>query len=110
METTEAAVLAVEAAGADLVELGIPFSDPIADGPVIQKAGERALAFGIGLAQVLQMVRDFRSRDTATPIGPGCKLCEREACPQRAFPMIGRPALAEPGRSSFAPYSSESLP
>ncbi len=56
------------AAGADVIELGVPFSDPSADGPVIQKAGERALAFGIGLAQVLQMVRDFRSRDTATPI------------------------------------------
>lgn len=56
------------AAGADVIELGVPFSDPSADGPVIQKASERALAFGIGLAQVLQMVRDFRSRDTATPI------------------------------------------
>lgn len=56
------------AAGADVIELGVPFSDPSADGPVIQKAGERALAFGIGLAQVLQMVRDFRSRDAATPI------------------------------------------
>lgn len=56
------------AAGADVIELGVPFSDPSADGPVIQKAGERALAFGIGLVQVLQMVRDFRSRDANTPI------------------------------------------
>lgn len=59
---------AMVAAGADVIELGVPFSDPSADGPVIQKAGERALALGIGLAQVLHMVRDFRSRDRGTPI------------------------------------------
>jgi len=59
---------AMVAAGADVIELGVPFSDPMADGPVIQRAGERALAAGIGLAQVLQMVRDFRARDTATPV------------------------------------------
>ena len=45
------------AAGADIIELGVPFSDPMADGPVIQKAGERALARGIGMTQVLAMVR-----------------------------------------------------
>ncbi len=56
------------AAGADVIELGVPFSDPMADGPVIQKAGERALAMGVGMAQVLQMVRVFRERDTATPM------------------------------------------
>lgn len=55
-------------AGADIIELGVPFSDPSADGPVIQQAGEKALAFGIGLAQVLAMVRDFRTRDTTTPV------------------------------------------
>lgn len=55
-------------AGADIIELGVPFSDPSADGPVIQLAGEKALAFGIGLAQVLQMVRDFRTTNTATPV------------------------------------------
>ena len=55
-------------AGADIIELGVPFSDPSADGPVIQLAGEKALAFGIGLAQVLAMVRDFRTRDTTTPV------------------------------------------
>ncbi|MEN9886791.1 MAG: hypothetical protein RL758_1369, partial [Pseudomonadota bacterium] len=43
---------AMVAAGADIIELGIPFSDPMADGPVIQKAGERALALGIGMTQV----------------------------------------------------------
>jgi tryptophan synthase alpha chain len=54
--------------GCDVIELGVPFSDPMADGPVIQKAGERALAFGIGLAQVLDMVKTFRQRDGATPV------------------------------------------
>ncbi len=56
------------AAGADVIELGVPFSDPMADGPVIQKAGEKALSMGIGTAQVLEMVRQFRERDTATPV------------------------------------------
>jgi tryptophan synthase alpha chain len=56
------------AAGADVIELGVPFSDPSADGPVIQKAGDKALAFGIGLTQVLQMVRDFRQTNQQTPI------------------------------------------
>jgi tryptophan synthase alpha chain len=59
---------AMVAAGSDVIELGVPFSDPMADGPVIQKAGEKALAFGIGLAQVLAMVKAFRQRDTATPV------------------------------------------
>jgi tryptophan synthase alpha chain len=56
------------AAGADIIELGVPFSDPMADGPVIQKAGEKALTFGIGMLQVLQMVRDFRAKDGKTPV------------------------------------------
>ncbi len=55
-------------AGADVIELGIPFSDPSADGPVIQKAGEKALALGIGLARVLDMVATFRTQDTTTPV------------------------------------------
>ena len=56
------------AAGADILELGVPFSDPSADGAVIQKAGDRALAAGIGLVQVLDMVRTFRRQDTTTPV------------------------------------------
>jgi tryptophan synthase alpha chain len=56
------------AAGADLVELGVPFSDPIADGPVIQRATERALAAGVRLRDVLDMVRAFRAEDSATPV------------------------------------------
>jgi tryptophan synthase alpha chain len=55
-------------AGADILELGVPFSDPMADGPVIQRAGERALKHGVGLTDVLGLVRDFRKEDTATPI------------------------------------------
>ncbi|MES2243074.1 MAG: tryptophan synthase subunit alpha [Pseudomonadota bacterium] len=56
------------AGGADVIELGVPFSDPSADGPVIQKAGDQALAMGIGLAQVLEMVRVFRQKDSSTPV------------------------------------------
>lgn len=56
------------AGGADVIELGVPFSDPSADGPVIQKAGDQALAMGIGLAQVLEMVRLFRQKDSKTPV------------------------------------------
>jgi tryptophan synthase alpha chain len=59
---------AMVAGGADVIELGVPFSDPSADGPVIQKAGDKALAFGIGLVQVLAMVREFRKTDTTTPV------------------------------------------
>ena len=54
--------------GADISELGVPFSDPMADDPVIQKAGERALARGIGATQVLEMVRSFRERNGTTPV------------------------------------------
>jgi tryptophan synthase alpha chain len=56
------------AAGADVIELGVPFSDPSADGPVIQAAGDRALAAGIGLRQVLEMVRSFRQKNSTTPV------------------------------------------
>ena len=59
---------AMVAGGADVIELGVPFSDPSADGPVIQKAGDKALAFGIGLVQVLSMVRDFRKTNSTTPV------------------------------------------
>ncbi|MBP6006970.1 MAG: tryptophan synthase subunit alpha [Rhodoferax sp.] len=59
---------AMVAGGADVIELGVPFSDPSADGPVIQKAGDKALAFGIGLVQVLDMVRVFRTKNQITPV------------------------------------------
>ena len=61
-------MLAMADAGADVIELGVPFSDPMADGPVIQKAGERALARGIGMPQVLDFVRGFRTQNDTTPV------------------------------------------
>ena len=67
-DATPEVMHALAAGGADVIELGVPFSDPMADGPVIQKAGERALARGIGMAQVLQAVRDFRRDDDRTPV------------------------------------------
>ena len=54
--------------GADMIELGVPFSDPMADGPVIQRASERALVHKVGLTKVLQMVAEFRQTDNETPI------------------------------------------
>src|SRR4051812_23183608 len=59
---------AMAAAGADVIELGVPFSDPMADGPVIQRAGERALKQGVGLGGVLDMVAEFRRHDGRTPV------------------------------------------
>jgi tryptophan synthase alpha chain len=59
---------AMVAGGADVIELGVPFSDPSADGPVIQKAGDKALAAGIGMVQVLAMVRAFRTQNASTPV------------------------------------------
>jgi tryptophan synthase alpha chain len=59
---------ALVAAGADVIELGVPFSDPMADGPVIQRASERALAQGVGLAAVLALVGAFRKVDPTTPV------------------------------------------
>ena len=59
---------AMVAAGADVIELGVPFSDPSADGPVIQKAGDKALAFGIGTTHVIDMVKAFRQSNTTTPV------------------------------------------
>jgi len=67
-DSTPSLMHAMAKAGADIIELGVPFSDPSADGPVIQKAGDRALAFGVGLAQVLEMVRAFRAGNTHTPV------------------------------------------
>ncbi|MFM2330289.1 MAG: hypothetical protein RLZZ494_2392, partial [Pseudomonadota bacterium] len=59
---------ALAAGGADVIELGVPFSDPMADGPVIQKAAERALANRIGTVQVLDYVREFRKTNATTPV------------------------------------------
>jgi len=67
-DATSEIMQALADGGADVIELGVPFSDPMADGPVIQKASERALARGIGLPQVLAAVRDFRQRNDTTPV------------------------------------------
>jgi len=68
LAATAGIVDALVDAGADIIELGVPFSDPMADGPVIQRASERALAQGVGLHDVLDLVATFRQRNTATPI------------------------------------------
>jgi tryptophan synthase alpha chain len=67
-ETVVPLLHALVTAGADVIELGVPFSDPMADGPVIQHASERALAQGVGLIQILAWVREFRLGDSTTPV------------------------------------------
>jgi tryptophan synthase alpha chain len=67
-DATAAILHALVAAGADLIELGVPFSDPMADGPVIQHANERALGRGIGVSHIFGWVREFRARDAETPV------------------------------------------
>ena len=67
-DTTVPVLHAMVEAGADMLEIGVPFSDPMADGPVIQAACERALVHHVTLHQVLDMVREFRQQDSATPI------------------------------------------
>jgi tryptophan synthase alpha chain len=59
---------ALAAAGADVIELGVPFSDPMADGPVVQRAAERAIRQGVGLRRTLQLVAEFRRDDSRTPV------------------------------------------
>src|SRR5512139_3018141 len=59
---------ALAEAGADVIELGVPFSDPMADGPVVQRASERALKPHVGLEAVLGFVREFRERDDRTAV------------------------------------------
>ena len=68
LETTLETMHEMAANGADIIELGIPFSDPMADGPVIQRAAERALANGVSLKNVLETVHRFRERDNDTPV------------------------------------------
>jgi tryptophan synthase alpha chain len=67
-QVTVSLMHAMVAAGADILELGVPFSDPMADGPVIQKACERALLAGVSLPDVLTMVAEFRRQNTQTPV------------------------------------------
>jgi tryptophan synthase alpha chain len=67
-ETTSALMAKLPAAGADLIELGVPFSDPMADGPAIQASSLRALEAGMSLPKVLELVRKFRKADKTTPL------------------------------------------
>jgi tryptophan synthase alpha chain len=67
-EFTVPAMHAMVRAGADVIELGVPFSDPMADGPVIQKASERALAHRMSLRRVFGLVKEFRAQDAETPV------------------------------------------
>ncbi|MCT4557186.1 MAG: tryptophan synthase subunit alpha [Pelagimonas sp.] len=68
IETSLEVMKGMPAAGVDIIELGLPFTDPMADGPTIQLAGQRALDGGMTLNKTLQMVRDFRKDDETTPI------------------------------------------
>jgi tryptophan synthase alpha chain len=68
LETSAAILGGLSKAGADIIELGMPFSDPMADGPAIQASSQRALKAGQTLVKTLDMVRDFRTRDATTPI------------------------------------------
>ncbi len=68
LATTEALVVALAEAGADLIEIGVPFSDPTADGPTIQRASERGLRGGATLRRVLQLVKSVRDRVPETPL------------------------------------------
>ncbi|HEX8406394.1 MAG TPA: tryptophan synthase subunit alpha [Duganella sp.] len=67
-ELTVPLMHALVAGGADILELGVPFSDPMAEGPVIQRACERALAFGVGIRQVFDYVAEFRKTNQSTPV------------------------------------------
>jgi len=67
-ETSERIVLGLPEAGADLIELGMPFSDPMADGPAVQASSQRALRAGASLRKTLDLVRTFRTRDRETPL------------------------------------------
>jgi tryptophan synthase alpha chain len=68
IETSAAILAGLPKAGADVIEIGIPFTDPMADGPAIQAAGLRALRAGMTLAKAIDLVRDFRRGDDTTPI------------------------------------------
>jgi len=97
---------AMVAGGADVIELGVPFSDPSADGPVIQKAGDKALAAGIGLAQVLEMVRAFRTQNQTTPV-----VLMGYANPvERYNQKHGAPAVLATHRQAAAPAAPTASP
>lgn len=67
-DTSTRLLLGMPAAGADLIEIGMPFTDPMADGPIIQAAGKRGLMAGVKVRHIIDMVRTFRAQDQTTPI------------------------------------------
>lgn len=89
---TVALMHALVEGGADVIELGVPFSDPMADGPVIQRASERALTNGVSLTQVLGWVREFRQRDANTPVVLMGYANPIERMGERAFAQAAREA------------------
>jgi tryptophan synthase alpha chain len=91
-EFTVPALHAMVKAGADIVEIGVPFSDPMADGPVIQKASERALVHKMSLRRVLEIVKQFRAEDSETPVVLMGYLNPVEALGYRAFAEKAREA------------------
>ncbi|MDR1228940.1 MAG: tryptophan synthase subunit alpha [Azoarcus sp.] len=91
-ELTVPLMRALVAGGADIIELGVPFSDPMADGPTIQRASERALAGGMSLGKVLGIVRAFRAGDDATPVVLMGYANPVEAMGQGAFAAAARDA------------------
>ena len=105
LATTGKLIIELANAGATLIELGVPFTDPMADGPVIQRASERALRYGFGLAEVLEVVADAREQ-TAVPIilfsyfNPLLQFCANEkadetsALPAFSFEKLARAAKA----------------
>jgi len=102
-------------AGADVIELGVPFSDPMADGPVIQSAGEKALQLGVGMSEVLDMVRTFRQRNTDTPVVLMGYANPVERYEQRHGAAASRAMRRRPGSMACSlsitrPKSARSLP
>ena len=67
-DITLSAMHTMSKSGVDIIELGIPFSDPMADGPVIQRASERALANNVGIRQTIELAKEFRTKNKVTPI------------------------------------------
>ena len=80
LDATLPTMHALAKAGADVIELGVPFSDPMADGPVIQRSSERALAKGMTMRKVLGIVAEFRATNNTTPCKSGLIRCVSSLC------------------------------
>ena len=89
-------------AGADIIELGVPFSDPMADGPTIQRASERALAGGMTLKKVLQRVTAFRTLDDRTPVvlSSSGAISSRDPVQIFGYPVFGSDSFEDAGSTT----------